>query len=156
MILFHYLHSWLWKYSEYWSIWVLSISFPTEDIWASSASAGVEVARIDAIMLAAAAFRAAWGKPQLKWGISQASKAACNIWNESWSAAGRYARSCKQSYEVISQLSFYQHNQVQHSSYLRHSSQRYMKSSVDLDSQENVSCAPAYVLGTSPQSTGCY
>ena len=42
------------------------ISLPTENIWASSASAGVEVARMDAIMLAAAAFRTAWGKPRPK------------------------------------------------------------------------------------------
>lgn len=40
-------------------------------------------------MLAAAAFRTAWGKPQLKQGMNEASKAAWNIWNESWSVAGR-------------------------------------------------------------------
>ena len=56
------------------------ISLPTENIWASSASAGVEVARMDAIMLAAAAFRTAWGKPRPKTNLELQRENERNNW----------------------------------------------------------------------------
>ena len=59
------------------------------------------------------------------------------------------ARNCKQPYEAISQPTFYEHNQVQHSSHPFVILYSARQSSIGLDSQKNVSCVPMYVLGTS-------